>query len=131
MLGPGSANTGRMGLFSLAARPLCRGFAPLVGKSFAVVFVLLAEGVPEEFVPMPSHQDGRRACGRLLREMRESHLAISIYLPEPASPSRRRMTMATGKASGSVNRLLRPGSVRHMSVTTAAQRRLLTDDDTR
>jgi hypothetical protein len=32
-------------------------------------------------------------------------------------------------ASGSVNRLLRPASLRHVSVTTAAQRRLLTDDD--
>jgi hypothetical protein len=34
-------------------------------------------------------------------------------------------------ASGSVNRLLRPDSVRHMSVTTAAQRRVVTGDDTR
>jgi hypothetical protein len=34
-------------------------------------------------------------------------------------------------ASGSVNRSSRPDSVRYMSVTTAAQRRLLTDDDTR
>jgi len=33
------------------------------------------------------------------------------------------MTIATGKASGSVNRSLRPESVRHMSITTAAQRR--------
>jgi len=37
----------------------------------------------------------------------------------------------TGKASGSVNRLLRPDSVRHMSVTSVARRRLLTGDDTR
>jgi hypothetical protein len=51
--------------------------------------------------------------------------------PKPASSSRSRMTIATGKASGSVNRLPGPGSVRHMSVTTAAQRRLLTGDDTR
>jgi hypothetical protein len=34
-------------------------------------------------------------------------------------------------ASGSVNRSSRPVSVRYMSVTTAAQQRLLTDDDTR
>jgi hypothetical protein len=80
---------------------------------------------------MPSHQDGRRACGRLLREMRGSHLAITSYPPGPASPSRSRMTIATGKASGSVNRSSCPESVRHVSVTTAAQRRLLTDDDTR
>jgi hypothetical protein len=31
------------------------------------------------------------------------------------------MNIATGKASGSMNRLLRPESVRHMSVTTAMQ----------
>jgi len=34
-------------------------------------------------------------------------------------------------ASGSVNRSFSPDSVRHMSVTIAAQRRLLTGDDTR
>lgn len=37
----------------------------------------------------------------------------------------------TGRTSGSVNHSLGPDSVRYMSVTTAAQRRLLTDDDTR
>jgi hypothetical protein len=81
------------------------------------------------FMPMPADQDGRDACGQFLREMRWSHLVP--VMPGPASPSRSRMTIATGKASGSVNRLLGPGSVRHMSVTTAAQRRLLTGDDTR
>jgi hypothetical protein len=78
-----------------------------------------------EFMPMPAHQDGRDACG----EMRWPHLVP--VMPGPASPSPSRMTVAAGEASGSVNRLLGPGSVRHMSVTTAAQRRLLTDDDTR
>jgi hypothetical protein len=78
-----------------------------------------------DFMPMPAHQDGRDACG----EMRWPHLAP--VMPGPASPSPSRMTAAAGKASGSVNRLLGPGSVRHMSVTTAAQRRPLTDDDTR
>jgi len=34
------------------------------------------------------------------------------------------------RASGSVNHSSSPESVRHMSVTTAAQRRLLTNDDT-
>ena len=33
----------------------------------------------------------------------------------------RRLTMEIGGASGAVNRLLRPESVRHMSVTTATQ----------
>ena len=80
-------------------------------------------------MPLPAHQDGRDACGQFLREMRWSHLVP--VMPGPASPSRSRMTIATGKASGSVNRLLWPGSVRYMSVTTAAQRRLLTGDDTR
>ncbi len=78
-----------------------------------------------DFMPMPAHQDGRDACG----EMRWPHLAP--VMPGPASPSPSRMTVAAGKASGSVNRLLPPGSVRHMSVTTAAQRRPLTGDDTR
>jgi hypothetical protein len=40
------------------------------------------------------------------------------------------MTVAAGEASGSVNRSCCPDSVRYRSVTTAAQRRLLTDDDT-
>jgi hypothetical protein len=34
------------------------------------------------------------------------------------------------RASGSMNRSSSPDSVRYMSVTTAAQRRLLTEDDT-
>jgi hypothetical protein len=80
-------------------------------------------------MPMLVHQDGRDACGQFLREMRWSHLVP--VMPGPASPSRSRMTIATGKASGSVNRSSCPESVRHMSVTIAAQRRLLTDDDTR
>ena len=37
----------------------------------------------------------------------------------------------TARASGSVNRSFSPDSVRHMSVTTAAQRCLLANDDTR
>jgi hypothetical protein len=77
-----------------------------------------------DFMPMPAHQDRRDACG----EMRWSHLVP--VMPGPASPSRSRMTVAAGEASGSVNRSCCPDSVRYMSVTTAAQRRLLTDDDT-
>jgi hypothetical protein len=41
------------------------------------------------------------------------------------------MTIATGKASGSVNRSFSPESVRYMSVTSVVQRRLLTNDDRR
>jgi hypothetical protein len=50
----------------------------------------------------------------------------------PWRPSpRSRMITVTGKTSGSVNRSSSPESVRYMSVTTVAQRRLLTDDDRR
>src|SRR5208282_1512977 len=41
------------------------------------------------------------------------------------------MIIAAGGASGSVNRLLGPGSVRHMSVTTAMQRLTAAHRDTR
>jgi hypothetical protein len=81
-----------------------------------------------DFMPMPAHQDGRDACGQfLLKGVGRTWYRLC---PGLQAPSQRRMTIATGKASGSVNRLLGPGSVRHMSVTTAAQRRLLTGDDT-
>ncbi len=43
----------------------------------------------------------------------------------------RRTPYRRAGASGSVNRSFCPDSVRHLSVTTAAQRRLLTADDTR
>ena len=49
----------------------------------------------------------------------------------PAGPSPGRTTAPAKKASGSVNRLLRPGSVRHMSVTTAMQRLIAAHHDTR
>ena len=68
---------------------------------------------------MPAHQDGRDASGQFQREMRWSHLRT--VMPGPASPSQSRMTIATGKASGSVNRFFSPNSVRHMSVTSVVR----------
>ena len=59
------------------------------------------------------------------------HPGITGDLPGPASPSPGRTPAATEEASGSVNRLLRPDSVRHMSVTTAMQRLTMAHHDTR
>jgi hypothetical protein len=39
-----------------------------------------------DFMPMPTHQDGRDACGQFPREMRWSHLVP--VMPGPASPYR-------------------------------------------
>ena len=50
--------------------------------------------------------------------------------PATASPSPGRTATATEEASGSVNRLLRPDSVRHMSVTTAMQGHTTAHHDT-
>ena len=62
---------------------------------------------------------------------------IDMWAPEPPGDlggselTGAIQTMEVGGANGSANRSLRPDSVRHMSVTTAAPRRLLTADDTR
>jgi hypothetical protein len=80
-------------------------------------------------MPMPAHQDGRDASWQFPRE--NALVAPGNGYPGPASPSRSRMTIATGRASGAADRSSRPESVRYMSVTIVVRRRLLTDDDTR
>jgi hypothetical protein len=72
-----------------------------------------------DVMPMPAHQDGPEACGQFLREMRWSHLVP--VMPGPANSVTEPDDHRNREASGSVNRLLRPDSVRHMSVTTAMQ----------
>jgi hypothetical protein len=61
--------------------------------------------------------------------------ALQIYQQLPKTGRVRLFTKTVGHrnagASGSADRSSWPDSVRHMSVTTAAQRRLLTGDDTR
>jgi hypothetical protein len=83
-------------------------------------------------MPMPAHQHGRDACGQFVRAVPAGNALVAPepVMPGSASPSWSRMTIATGKASGSVNRLLRHDSVRHMSVTTAMQGRTSAHHDT-
>jgi hypothetical protein len=66
----------------------------------------------------------RHACG--------SDQGIAGDLRGPLAPvTDGLMIIATEESSGSVNRLLRPESVRHMSVTTAMQGLTVTHHDTR
>ncbi len=58
------------------------------------------------------------------------HPGITGDLLGPGKPSSGRTTTATDEASGSVNRWLRPDSVRHMSVTTAMQGLTVAHHDT-
>jgi hypothetical protein len=82
---------------------------------------------------MPAHQDGRDAVGVRVRDTTPAGNALVVPgtgYARVCKPVTERMTIATGKASGSANRLLQPESVRHMSATTAMQGRTAAHHDT-
>jgi hypothetical protein len=80
---------------------------------------------------MPRASRGCSACRRIPLAMRGPHLGIRIDLPGLGSRSPGPDDQSqTEKSSGSVNRWLRPDSIRHMSVTTAMQRLTVAHHDT-
>ncbi len=83
-----------------------------------------------EVMPIPVHRNECRSRRRILRACRTREVASDRRVEPRKAASPGRMTTATGGASGSVNRWLRPDSVRHMSVTTAMQRLTVAHHDT-
>jgi hypothetical protein len=131
---PGRARFGprRSGHWPPRAAPSGPGAARCPGRSGAGSRPRRRRRVPGgSSGPAPGGQDERRAPSARSCDASAPRPGITGGILGPAGPSPHRKPAPAKEASGSVNRLLRPGSVRHMSVTTAAQRRLLTGDGTR
>ena len=95
----------------------------LVGRQWAFVPVPEISGMNTAFATIP-----QAPCGPYTGQA----LAAHTGLPRPVSDGQIPLcNPGGGGVSGSVNRLLRPDSVRYMSVTSVVQRRLLTNDDRR